>query len=70
MATAVVRYRVGTHTGTGETGIFLGEREKRIALSAADATTRVFAQEENYESKNEGETNREGEWNNGHGMEG
>jgi hypothetical protein len=49
---------------------FVREREQRVALSAAEATARMLAEEENDESKDQAETDRKSEGNDGHGRSG
>lgn len=48
----------------------VSEREQRVALSAAETTARMFAEEEDDESEDQAEADREGEWDDGHGRKG
>jgi len=52
-----------------ETGVFLCERQERIAFSAAEATAGLFPQEENDESEDQGQADGEREWDDGHGRQ-
>ena len=54
----------------GEPGCFLGERQERVALGAADATARMFAEKEDDKSEHQREADREGEGDDGHGGKG
>jgi hypothetical protein len=53
-----------------ESGIFLRERQQRIALGAAGGPTRMLAEEEDHKGEYEAETDREREWDNVHKMVG
>jgi hypothetical protein len=50
-----------------ESGGLFAERQQGIALSAAETTTGMFAEEKDHEGEDETQTDREGERYDGHG---
>jgi hypothetical protein len=52
---------------SGQPDIFFGEREQGVTLGAAHPTARVLPQEKNHKRENQGERNRDGQWNDRHG---
>lgn len=70
IAATSVRGRIVGRRRVRETRFFLSERQQRIALGAAHAPTRVFAQEEDDEGENKTEADDDGKWDDGHGKSG
>ena len=66
-AALAVRGCVGARGRVRKDRGFFREREQRVALSTAEAAARVLAEEKYHKGKNEAETDREGEWDDGHG---
>jgi hypothetical protein len=61
--------RSGLCQDAREAWTLFGERQQRVTLGAADAAAGMLPEKEDHKCEYESETDREGEWNNGHGSE-
>ena len=66
-AAIVVPGCVGRRVRVRKAWRFVCEGEQRIAFGTTEPTARLLAQEEHHESEDQTETDRDGEWDDGHG---